>query len=132
MVIKSFTTITEAVGTSFTITDPRTLGSPYLPLSEIDLLAHLDRVTIQAKVLNVKETKKKKDVVILLKASLVSGEMTLIWLLQTILIRVLVNYYSGKHTLTYPQSGASIETIEDLAEIQEEQDEDEGLRYVRS
>ena len=55
VVIKSYSKIEEAFDSNFQVENPTTLGSPCLPINQLDTLHMYDRVTINATVLQVKE-----------------------------------------------------------------------------
>ena len=140
--LKSTTTI-ERSPVHFEVTDFKTVGSPLIPLSQME---EYDRVTVRAKVIKVNEPqpvgtgKLKQDVII---ADATAKSSVTLWesnvnamqpqnLYQ--LNRVLVRIFMGKHHLSIPTAGSTIEEISDVEntaiDTDGSEDEEEILESV--
>lgn len=125
IIIKLYTSV-EKSSVNYHITDPKTLGSPMITLSDLDNKAEYDRVTLQAKVITVNNLqvvstgKTKQDVDI--ADNNTSSTITLweddVGVLKPTLSyqfnRVQVHKFNGKTTLSLPNFGASIDEISDI------------------
>ena len=140
VVLKGNTKI-EQSSIEFEIPDMRTIGSPLIPLCNLDEYEEYDKVTIRAKVIKVKEPQRigtgklKQDIVIADatgKCSLTLWEAyvnTLQLHKSYQLSRVTVKVFMGKHHLSIPFTGSTVEDISDIENLDSE-DEEQYLSEV--
>ena len=145
IVLKSTTTI-ERSPVHFEVTDFKTVGSPLIPLSDLEKMEEYDRVTVRAKVIKVNEPqpvgtgKLKQDVII---ADATAKSSVTLWESNVNVMqpqnsyqlnRVLVRIFMGKHHLSIPTAGSTIEEISDVEntaiDTDGSEDEEEILESV--
>ena len=113
----------------FEIADMKNIGSPLIPLCDLDKTNEYDRVTIRAKIVKAHEPqivqtgKTKQDYVI----ADASGKSTLtVWesYINSLqpqssyqLNRLLVRIFMGKHYLSIPVSGTTFDEISDIENL---------------
>ena len=145
VVLKGHTKIQES-SMAFEITDFKTIGRPLIALCELDTKQEYDKVTIQAKVVKLREPqavttgKIKQDVVV----ADATGKTTLtLWEshVNTLQLhasyqvsRVTVRIFMGKRHLSIPITGSTIEQISDIENLDidsdSSEDEEHNLKQV--
>ena len=128
VVLKPFTKIQRSP-MQFDIPDIKTVGSPIISLSELDKQEEYDRVTVKVKVIKTKDPQQvatgkiKQDVVIAdatAKCLLVLWESNINKLVNHKsyqLSRVVVRVFMGKHHLALPETGATVDEIDDVENL---------------
>ena len=146
MILKSHTKV-ERSDANFSITDPKTVGSPIIDLNQLETLQEYDRATVRIKALKVNEPqvvstgKTKQEVTI---ADATGKSMLTLWesdinklseATSYQLNRMEIHFYLGKYSLTYPRNGASVDIISDVehetgGESSDEENEMEAVSVV--
>ena len=130
VVLKTHTMIEKNPEVVYNIADPSTLGSPIVALNELAKYKQYDRVTVTARVIQVKPSlqvntgKYKQDVII---ADSTGHACLTVWeddidpLQENYTYRfsrITINKYAGKTDLSMPQYGANTEIIDnDIEDI---------------
>ena len=116
VVLKSYTKV-EHSDANFSITDPKTIGSPIINLNQLETLHEYDRATVKITALKVNEPqvvstgKTKQEVVIAdatAKSTITLWESDINMLSEAKsyqLNRMGIHSYLGKYTLTSPEMG---------------------------
>lgn len=135
----------EPSSVEFEIPDMKTVGSSLIPLCDLHTKAEYDKVTIKAKVIKVNEPQRistgklKQDIII----SDDTGKcMVTLWeaYVNTLqlhksyqLSRVSVRIFMGKHHISIPKTGSTIEDISDIENLDSDTDiseDEEQLKYA--
>lgn len=136
VVLRTYTKI-ERSHIKFDVPDMKTVGSPLIPLCDLEKKEEYDKVTVRIKVIKLHDPqtvgtgKIKQDVTIAdatAKATLTLWESNVKKLdnqKSYQLNRVIVRIFMGKHHLSIPPSGSSIDEISDVEDLSIDTDSSE-------
>ena len=135
IVVKSYTKL-EQSNAQFSIADPKTVGSTFIELRQLDDLQDYDRVTVRVTVMKITEPqvvgtgKTKQDITV---ADATRRATLTLWQphinsLSTgqsyKMNRLEVRSYLGRQHLSFPSTGATVDHISDIGPVADDSDEE--------